>query len=105
MFSSTVSANGAQRLILTVFSCRRIRLATNLYSEHLLDRDHYLDWVISGLENSAQARLPMWILIAQIYWVDLLRSRKYGLRLVSAVLSHVHIVGFPQLRRRCGISG
>ncbi len=70
----------------------RIRLATNLYSEHLLDRDHYLDWVMSGLERSPQARLPLWILIARIYWIDLLRSRKYGRRLVAALLCHMHTV-------------
>ncbi|CAM1502152.1 Fc.00g041360.m01.CDS01 [Cosmosporella sp. VM-42] len=69
-----------------------IRLATNLYSEQLLDRDHYLDWVVSGIENSHQSRMPMWLLIAQIYWKDLLRSRKYGRRLVFALLSHLHIM-------------
>lgn len=69
-----------------------VRLATNLYSEQLLDRDHYLDWVVSGVENSPQSRLPMWILIAQIYWKDLMRSRKYGRRLSFALLSHLHVV-------------
>ncbi|RSL68518.1 hypothetical protein CEP51_012480 [Fusarium floridanum] len=69
-----------------------IRLATNLYSEQLLDRDHYLDWVVSGVENSPQSKIPMWILIAQIYWKDLLRSRKYGRRLVFALLSHLHVI-------------
>ncbi|KAI0125176.1 transcription mediator subunit Med12 [Xylariales sp. AK1849] len=65
-----------------------IRLATHLYAEHLLERDHFTDWLVSGLENSNQARLPMWLLIIQIYWKDLLGSRKMGRRLVTAVLSH-----------------
>jgi mediator of RNA polymerase II transcription subunit 12, fungi type len=65
-----------------------VRLATHLYAEHLLDRDHYMDWLVSGLESSTQARLPMWLLITKIYWRDLLRLRKYGRRLVSAILSH-----------------
>ncbi|KAF7560740.1 hypothetical protein G7046_g3391 [Stylonectria norvegica] len=69
-----------------------IRLATNLYSELLLDRDHYLDWVVSGIENSQQSRMPMWILIAQIYWKDLMQSRKYGRRLVFAFLSHLYVI-------------
>ncbi|KAH7158029.1 hypothetical protein B0J13DRAFT_618072 [Dactylonectria estremocensis] len=69
-----------------------IRLATNLYSEQLLDRDHYLDWVVSGIENSPQSKMPMWILIAQIYWRDLMRSRKYGRRLVYALISHLHVI-------------
>lgn len=69
-----------------------IRLATSLYSEHLLDRDHYLDWIISGLENSPQSRIPMWILIAQICWADILRTRKYGRRLVFSLLNHLNTV-------------
>lgn len=69
-----------------------IRLATVLYSEHLLDRDHYLDWIVSGLEGSNQAKLPMWILIAQICWTDILRSRKPGRRLVFALLNHLNTI-------------
>ncbi|KAK5998819.1 Mediator of RNA polymerase II transcription subunit 12 [Cladobotryum mycophilum] len=69
-----------------------IRLATNLYSEQLLDREHYLDWIVSGLEHSSQSRIPMWILIAQICWADLLHSRKYGRRLVYAFLNHLNTI-------------
>ncbi|OHW97860.1 transcription mediator subunit med12 [Colletotrichum incanum] len=69
-----------------------IRLATHLYAEQLLDRDHYMDWLVSGLENSTQSKLPMWVLITQIYWKDLLRLRKYGRRLVNALLSHLHTI-------------
>lgn len=65
-----------------------IRLATHLYSEYLMERDHYMDWLISGLENSNQARLPMWLLTIRMYWQDLLRSRKIGRRFITAVLSH-----------------
>ncbi|KAJ0166537.1 Mediator of RNA polymerase II transcription subunit 12 [Colletotrichum tanaceti] len=69
-----------------------IRLATHLYAEQLLDRDHYMDWLVSGLENSTQSKLPMWILITQIYWKDLLRLRRYGRRLVNALLSHLYTI-------------
>ncbi|KAF3001080.1 RNA polymerase II mediator complex subunit [Neopestalotiopsis sp. 37M] len=65
-----------------------IRLATHLYYEYLMERDHYMDWLVSGLENSNQARLPMWLVTIRIYWQDLLRSRKIGRRFVTAVLSH-----------------
>ena len=51
-----------------------------------------MEWLVSGLENSPQAKLPMWILITQVYWVDLLRMRKSGRRLVTALLSHLHVV-------------
>lgn len=51
-----------------------------------------MDWLVSGLENSTQAKLPMWILITQIYWKDLLRLRRYGRRLVNALLGHLNTV-------------
>ncbi|KAG6017677.1 hypothetical protein E4U41_004168, partial [Claviceps citrina] len=69
-----------------------IRLATCLYSEQLLDRDHYLEWIISGLENSPQSRIPMWILVAQIYWAHLLQLRRCGRRLVFSILNHLHTI-------------
>lgn len=64
------------------------RLATHLYAEHLLDREHYMEWLVSGLENCTHAKLPMYLLVIQIYWKDLLRLRKYGRRLVAALLNH-----------------
>lgn len=64
-----------------------LRLAAQFHSEHLLDRDHYLDWLVSALENCPQAKLPIWLLITQIYWKDILKSRKFGRRLSAALLS------------------
>lgn len=66
----------------------RIRLATHLYAEHLVDREHYMDWLVTDLENCPLSKLPMSLLIIQIYWKDLLRLRKFGRRLVAALLSH-----------------
>lgn len=70
----------------------RIRLATYLYTEQLLDRDHYLEWLLSGVESSPQSKLPMWILILQLYWKDLLRLRKTGRRLVTSLLNHLSAI-------------
>lgn len=72
-----------------------IRLATQLYAEYLLDREHYMEWLVSNIENSSQSKLPMWVLMTQIYWKDLLQLRKYGRRLVTALISHYHVVGPP----------
>jgi mediator of RNA polymerase II transcription subunit 12, fungi type len=47
-----------------------------------------MDWLLSTLEASSYARLPMWILVVQIYWKDLLSLRKYGRRLVTCLLNH-----------------
>ncbi|KAK4240138.1 mediator of RNA polymerase II transcription subunit 12 [Achaetomium macrosporum] len=68
------------------------RLAAHLYAEHLLDREHYSEWLVSSLENTSEARLPMWMLITQLYWKDLLKLRKYGRRLVAALISHHHLI-------------
>lgn len=69
-----------------------IRLATNLYTDQLLDHHHYLDWVTTSLENSSQARLPLWMLVTQIYLSDLMRSRRFARRIVLAILRHLDIV-------------
>lgn len=72
---------------------RRIRLGAHFYAEHLLDREHYMDWLVSALENSPQAKLPVWLLITQIYWKDLLQYRKYGRRLCSSLMTQLLEVG------------
>ncbi|KAK4199603.1 putative mediator of RNA polymerase II transcription [Triangularia verruculosa] len=69
-----------------------VLLATHLYEQNLLDREHYMEWLVSSFENSNQNRLPMWMLVTEIYWKDLLRLRKYGRRLVIALVSHHQLV-------------
>ncbi|KAH8886728.1 hypothetical protein GQ53DRAFT_335573 [Thozetella sp. PMI_491] len=69
-----------------------IKLASVLYIQQLLDREHYLEWLISSLESSHQAKLSFWLLIVQIYWRDLLELRKYGRRFVVALLSHFQVL-------------
>jgi mediator of RNA polymerase II transcription subunit 12 len=70
-------------------SHHRIRLAAHFHAEYLLDREHYMDWLVSSLENSQQAKLPMWLLTTQIYWKDLLKYRKYGRRLAAALMNQL----------------
>ena len=67
----------------------RIRLATHFHAEYLLDREHYMDWLVSSLESSTQTKLPVWLLITQVYWSDLLKYRKYGRRLSTAMINHL----------------
>ena len=38
----------------------------------------------------------MWILITRLYWGNLLKLRKYGRRLVTALISHLHLVSLPK---------
>lgn len=63
-----------------------IRLASQLYIERLLDQDHYLDWLLTSLESSEVERLPIWFLMIQIYWQDLVAVRRRGRRLAEALL-------------------
>lgn len=51
-----------------------------------------MEWLVHSLESSDQAKLPMWMLLTEIYWKDLLRLRKYGRRLVLTLVRHHHEV-------------
>lgn len=88
------SGNKSQGIQLTFCS---IRLATHFHAEYLLDREHYMDWLVSSLENCPQAKLPMWLLIIQIYWEDLLQYRKYSRRLSATLLGHLSEVRYWSL--------
>lgn len=76
--------------ILTV--ARRIHLSATLYTEHLVDRDHYLDWVLSSLEGSDLDTLPIWFLVLQTVREDLVEYRRYGRRLAGIVLDKLQVV-------------
>ncbi|OCL08825.1 hypothetical protein AOQ84DRAFT_388572, partial [Glonium stellatum] len=67
-----------------------IRLSSHLYSDHLLDQDHYLDWLLTSLDASSLERLPIWLLLVQIYWQDLIASRRRGRRLAEGLLTHAN---------------
>lgn len=86
----TYSLRPIKALTLTIVVS--IRLSANLYSEHLLDRGHYLDSVLTSFESSNFDTIPIWILVLQIVWKDLVEYRKYGRRLVEALLEKLHMV-------------
>lgn len=66
-----------------------VRLATHFFSGNLLDVDHYIDWLLTSLETSTSERLPVWILLTQVYWKHLISQRKRGRRLSEALLAHL----------------
>ncbi|KAK2629649.1 hypothetical protein QTJ16_000469 [Diplocarpon rosae] len=66
-----------------------IRLAAHFHAEQLLDREHFMDWLVASLENSPQTKLPMWLLITQVYWNDLSKYRKFGRRLSAALMNQL----------------
>lgn len=76
----------------------RIRLAAHFHSECLIDREHYIDWILSSLEATSQPKLPIWLLISQVYWEDILKYRRFGRRLTTTLLNrfsevwhHIHL--------------
>ena len=71
----------------------RLRLSSHLFSEHLMDQDHYVDWMITSLHNSDSNSVPIWLLVTQIHWKEILQYRRRGRRLAEALLE--------QLRRVC----
>lgn len=70
----------------------RLQLATQLYRDHLLEDDHYLDWVLKSLESSPSERLFFWLLVVSVYWSDLTSFRRRGRRLAEALLNHAEKV-------------
>lgn len=80
---------------LELTSTHSVRLTNHIYAEHLMDRDHYLDWLLDSLEKSPQSKLPIWVLIVQIYWKDMLRLRRTARKLVVVLLHHLHEVRCP----------
>ncbi|KAF2000788.1 hypothetical protein P154DRAFT_522377 [Amniculicola lignicola CBS 123094] len=65
-----------------------LQLAYHLYKDHLLEEEHYIDWLLRNLEVSQSERLFLWLLLASVYWTDLISSRRRGRRLAEALLDH-----------------
>jgi mediator of RNA polymerase II transcription subunit 12, fungi type len=66
-----------------------LRLVFHLFAEHLLDQEHYLDWILSAFESSTAERMPMWLVHIQLYWKFLVSNRKRGRRLAECLCAHL----------------
>lgn len=53
-----------------------------------MDQDHYVDWIITSLHNSDLSSLPIWLLITQMHWEEILQYRRRGRRLAETLLEH-----------------
>lgn len=71
-----------------------LQLATHLYKEHLLDDDHFLDWIVNGLDTCPSERLFIWLLVASVshYWADITCCRRRGKRLAESLLNQLEKV-------------
>lgn len=65
-----------------------LQLATSLYKEHLLEDDHFLDWILKNLESCPPERLFLFLLVTSLFGPDLTASRRRGKRLAESLLNH-----------------
>lgn len=70
-------------------------LAGRLYSESLLDRDHYLDWIVRSLSSSTLERSPVWLLLVHLHRTDLVKYRKRGGLLARSLLEKLRAATEP----------
>ncbi|KAK5740140.1 RNA polymerase II mediator complex subunit [Elasticomyces elasticus] len=68
------------------------KLATAFYAERLLDADHYLDWIVSSFNEASMERLPILIIMVQIFWKDLVGFLRRGRRLAEGILERLHTI-------------
>jgi mediator of RNA polymerase II transcription subunit 12 len=69
-----------------------IKLTSAFYTEGLLDRDQYLDWLVRTFAAAPLDRLPLWTIIVQLYWRDLITIGRRGRKLAAAILEHLQLV-------------
>jgi mediator of RNA polymerase II transcription subunit 12 len=69
-----------------------IKLTSAFYTEGLLDRDQYLDWLVRTFAAASLDRLPLWTIIVQLYWRDLITIGRRGRKLAAAILEHLQLV-------------
>lgn len=63
-----------------------LRLTTRLYLENLIDRDHYLDWIVNTFDSVGNDRLPFWLMLAHVYKQDIAKFRKRGSKLAVSLV-------------------
>ncbi|KAK5717339.1 RNA polymerase II mediator complex subunit [Elasticomyces elasticus] len=69
-----------------------VKLATAFYVERLLDADLYLDWIVSSFNEASMEKLPIWIIMVQIFWKDLVGFLRRGRKLAEGVLERLHTI-------------
>ncbi|KAL2414812.1 Mediator of RNA polymerase II transcription subunit 12 [Exophiala dermatitidis] len=72
-----------------------LRLTSRLYMENLLDRDHYLDWILRSFHSADLAHTPFWLMVIHIYKEDLSYYRKRGRKLAEALADKYQLVRKP----------
>lgn len=69
-----------------------IKLVSAFYSEGLLDKDEFLGWIVRSFAAASTDKLPLWTIIVQIYWRDLISFGRRGRKLAVAILEHLRLL-------------
>ena len=64
----------------------------HIYTEHLIDKEHFLEWAITSFHNSNLNLLPSWFLVLQGQLDDIVHQLRLGRRLVEALLEQLNKV-------------
>ncbi|KAI9840466.1 MAG: RNA polymerase II mediator complex subunit, partial [Thelocarpon superellum] len=51
---------------------------------------HYFDWLLAALDAASLDQLPLWLLLLQIHWDELVQTRPCGRRLTHLLLDKLH---------------
>jgi mediator of RNA polymerase II transcription subunit 12 len=73
-----------------------VRLTASFYAERLVEREVLLDWLVTSLHPddslspaTSMNRLPIWILLVQLYWKDIILRGRRGRKLAHALLENL----------------
>ena len=75
-----------------VLKSYRLQLVKQIYSEHLLNKEHFLDWTVTSFHDSDLDLLPSWFLVLQGHFDDITRQIPLGRRVVKALLEQLYKV-------------
>ena len=67
-----------------------LQLVAHIYSDYLVDQEHFLDWIITSTQEAENDTLPIWLLIVQMYWKDIPLYRRRGRRLAIALSEQLY---------------
>ena len=62
-------------------------LCVRLYQENIMDRDHFLDWIVRNFADCNLDLLGVWLSLVQLFRLDLTRFRRRARALAGALIS------------------
>ena len=77
------------RLLSLTRTRNSLRLAVYLYSEQLLDQEHYFGWLADALHQCSSDNLPTWLLLVKLHFQDIVQFRQSGRRLAESLLKQL----------------